>query len=102
MNSVAGGDWLAVGDAAATMDPLSSQGILRALRGGIFASYAIEERIRGDAGALGRYAAFVASEHEADRAAAALHYSRESRWAEAPFWSRRRGLTRVTARAAAS
>jgi hypothetical protein len=82
------------------VDPLSSQGIVRALRGGSFASYAIEERMRGDAGALARYAAFVASEHAGDRAAAALHYGREGRWARAPFWSRRRGPAMVVAPAA--
>jgi flavin-dependent dehydrogenase len=38
---VAGDDWLTVGDAAAGFDPLSSQGIAKALRSGIFASYAI-------------------------------------------------------------
>jgi hypothetical protein len=67
---------------------------------GIFARYAIEDRMRGDAGALARYAAFVASEHAGDRAAAALHYGREGCWARAPFWSRGRGPATVVAPAA--
>ena len=64
------------------------------------ASYAIEERMRGDAGALQRYAAFIASEHAGDRAAAAHHYGREGRWARAPFWRRRRDRATVGAPAA--
>ena len=82
-------DWLAVGDAAATVDPLSSQGILKALRGGIFASYAIGDRLRGDTGALARYARWVAAEHDGDGVARATVYGRERRWADAPFWRRR-------------
>ena len=37
----AGDGWLAVGDAAGTFDPLSSQGVMKALRSGINASRAI-------------------------------------------------------------
>lgn len=90
LDRIAGRGWLAVGDAAATVDPLSSQGILKALRGGIFASYAIGDALGGDAHALGRYTAFVAAEHDDNLAARAHHYGAERRWADAPFWFRRR------------
>ncbi len=90
LDSVTGPGWLAAGDAAATVDPLSSQGILKALRGGIFASYAIGDLLAGDAGALERYAAFVTTEYDDDLAARAEHYGAERRWEDARFWSRRR------------
>jgi flavin-dependent dehydrogenase len=41
LEPVVGEGWLAVGDCASRFDPLSSQGIVKALRSGIFASYAI-------------------------------------------------------------
>lgn len=39
----AGQQWLAVGDAAASYDPLSAQGIIKAISNGIFAGRAIIE-----------------------------------------------------------
>jgi flavin-dependent dehydrogenase len=92
LDKVAGPDWLAAGDAAATVDPLSSQGILKALRCGIFASYAISDRLQGDGAAFVRYAAFVAGDYADNLAARALHYAGEDRWPQAPFWRRRRGV----------
>jgi flavin-dependent dehydrogenase len=44
---VAGDSWLAVGDAASTFDPLSSQGIVKVLRSGVCASYAIADPLTG-------------------------------------------------------
>ena len=41
---------LCVGDAASSFDPVSGQGILKALRSGVFASYAVADWLRqGDA-----------------------------------------------------
>ena len=61
LEPAAGPDWLAVGDSASRFDPLSSQGILKALRSGIFASYAIGDLLvrQNDAG-LERYRRYVA------------------------------------------
>jgi hypothetical protein len=75
-----------------TVDPLSSQGILKALRGGVFAAYASSDRLAGDRQAFARYAHFVAAEHDRERAARAAVYARERRWAAAPFWRRRHAL----------
>jgi flavin-dependent dehydrogenase len=92
LDAAAGDGWLAAGDAAATVDPLSSQGILKALRGGVFAAYAISDHLAGDRRAFARYARFVAAEHDDERAARAAVYARERRWAAAPFWRRRHAL----------
>ena len=48
LDQVTGDNWLAIGDAAATFDPLSSQGVVKALRTGILASYAIGDWFKGD------------------------------------------------------
>lgn len=85
-----GNGWLAVGDAAATFDPLSSQGVMKALRGGIFASYAIGDTlVKGDGSAIERYGMFLAAEHAAYETMRRRYYSEERRWPDAPFWRRR-------------
>ena len=55
--------WLAVGDAASRFDPLSSLGIAKALRSGIFASYASGDWLtRADAAGLRRYRLYIRKE----------------------------------------
>lgn len=95
LDVVAGEDWLAAGDAAWRCDPLSSAGITKALRSGIFASYAIG----GPAGAIGdpiglrRYAQLVHAEFGAYLATRAKLYGEEGRWQGNEFWAGRRRVT---------
>lgn len=85
-----GDGWIAAGDAAQSWDPLSSQGILKALRSGVFAAYAAADLLaRGDAGGMERYRRFQGSEWEGYLAARARHYAAERRWPESEFWRRR-------------
>jgi flavin-dependent dehydrogenase len=81
--------WLAIGDAAACYDPLSSQGIFKALTDAGEAAAHI-------AAALGQ--APAPSEGRAERLRArfddylrnrAYLYAREQRWPDAPFWAGR-------------
>lgn len=90
-----GPGWVAVGDAAAAFDPLSSQGVISALATGARAAAVVREVLAaghdhpvGEAGEA--YAADVAASvarHRRDRAAV---YAQEGRWPSAPFWARRR------------
>lgn len=83
-------DWLAVGDAASTYDPLSSQGIVKSLRSGVFASYAVADRLdKSDASGLARYETLVRREFAAYRRAHAQHCAAERRWPDSDFWRRR-------------
>ena len=90
LERVTGDGWLATGDAAAAQDPLSSQGILNALRWGILASHAIRDHLHGVAAALPVYERLVDSEYDDYLAARAEYYAQEHRWQKAPFWARRR------------
>ncbi len=81
--------WLAVGDAAAAFDPLSSQGIVRALRLGKIASFTVYDFLRGRAGALEKYRHYIAAEYEHYGESKARFYRLEARWPAAPFWARR-------------
>jgi flavin-dependent dehydrogenase len=89
LDRVIGPGWLAVGDAACAFDPLSSQGILHAMRLGIAAGHAIAEYRAGDQAALTMYAEEV--RHSFDRCLLVRkrYYGQERRWPASVFWSRR-------------
>lgn len=90
LERVTGDGWLAVGDAATTFDPLSSQGILKSLRSGVLASYAVADCFKGIESGLVKYEAVAAREFKDYMDARADFYARERRWNDAPFWLRRR------------
>lgn len=91
LDRVAGPGWAAAGDAAVSFDPLSSQGITQALRGGAFAGYAVADMLAGDtARAVQRLEAHRTATWAAYAAAHAEVYGREGRWPESPFWLGRR------------
>jgi flavin-dependent dehydrogenase len=82
--------WLAVGDAASRFDPLSSQGIIKGLRSGIFASYAIGDWLTaGDESGLQRYRRYVADEFRSYSEVRTKYYCQEQRWPASEFWRRR-------------
>lgn len=90
LDSAAGEGWLAVGDAASSFDPLSSQGILKALRSGIYAAYAAGDLLaKGDDAGVRRYGVFMRREFESYLATRARYYADERRWPERAFWRRR-------------
>ena len=85
----AGNGWLAVGDAATTFDPLSSAGIMKGLRSGVLASYAIGDFFKGNTSGLEKYEALLRREFETYLATRADYYGREKRWTNSVFWQRR-------------
>jgi flavin-dependent dehydrogenase len=85
LDRVAGAGWLATGDAVASFDPLSSQGIVTAVVLGRGAGEAATAP--GDAYAYAAAVERVFAGHLADRLA---YYSLEDRFPSSPFWSRRR------------
>lgn len=85
-----GPGWLAVGDAALSLDPLSSQGIFHALYTGLRAGEAIADALDGHDAALAAYdhrLFEIRAAYLHNRAAA---YAAEPQWADQPFWCRRR------------
>ena len=97
LEPVMGDDWLAVGDAASRFDPLSSQGIVKALRSGIFASYAIGDWLeRGNDTGLKRYSRYVSEEFKSYTEVRKKYYREEQRWPASEFWRRRQGLVSET------
>jgi flavin-dependent dehydrogenase len=85
----AGDDWIAVGDAAAAFDPLSSQGVSWALESGVEAARAINACLHGDRHAIDEYARWVAAEFATYIRIRSEYYLRERRWPRSSFWARR-------------
>jgi flavin-dependent dehydrogenase len=88
-----GPGWVAAGDAALSFDPLSSQGILNAIRSGKMASFAAFDWLLGREDSVARYDAAVKAEYEGYQQAKARFYAMERRWPNAPFWARRGNYT---------
>ncbi|HTZ45017.1 MAG TPA: tryptophan 7-halogenase [Jatrophihabitans sp.] len=89
LDPVAGPGWLAVGDAAASHDPLSARGIYQALHTGTLAA---TELCAGEASperVCTGYAETVLAEFEEYLANQRYLYAAEQRYADRPFWARR-------------
>jgi len=93
LNQTTGKNWLAVGDAAMAFDPLSSQGVYKALETGLQVSEAIRDRLSGDAEALLKYAAQLKEHFGRYLVIRAYYYSQERRWPDSLFWKRRHAST---------
>jgi flavin-dependent dehydrogenase len=93
LDRACGPGWLAAGDAASAYDPISSQGIYKALLDGLQAADAIVAWLGGDPGGLDAYHASVAARFADYLENRNYFYELEQRWPSAPFWSRRRAKT---------
>ena len=95
LETVAGPDWLAVGDAAVAFDPLASYGIAAALGEGFYAAAAVADHLGGRRDSLLDHARLI------DRTLAQYlvlchdRYGLEQRWPDAEFWRRRHHPGRV-------
>lgn len=86
----AGQRWLAAGDAASSYDPLSAQGIYKALANGLGAADTVHAELAGDADKIERYADGIRKAFGAYVTQRDAFYEREQRWPESDFWRRRR------------
>lgn len=94
--------WLAAGDAAIAVDPLSGSGVLRALLTGEAAGMAIAHRLLGRTTPAEAYEQWLDRRFEEEWAARTAFYEMERRWRDYPFWHRRSlPTTRAAGRAAA-
>ena len=84
-----GRSWVAVGDAASSWDPLSSAGIMKALRTGKLGAFVLLDAIRGIEGASARYRRLIEAEYAHYRRDRRDVYRMERRWSGSAFWQRR-------------
>jgi flavin-dependent dehydrogenase len=89
-----GKNWLAVGDAAVAFDPLSGQGIYRALESGVCAARTIQRLLLSDSTALQSYANETIESFDRYLNIRDRFYDHEKRWQRTPFWDRRSSAVR--------
>jgi flavin-dependent dehydrogenase len=85
LDIAAGPGWLAVGDAAMTFDPMSGDGVCRALRSGLDGA-ALALRMRAGQGHPAAWTAAVADRFAAYARHRGGFYALERRWPDHPFW----------------
>lgn len=87
LKKIRGDDWIAIGDAARTVDPLSSQGIFNAASDGLNAAEALlESRSTGTSDAIETFAESVLREYDSFLDTKEKIYSIERRWRDSSFW----------------
>ena len=86
--SSCGRAWLAIGDAAQSWDPLSGQGITKALSSAVAAVEVLDSR-RSTESSMDHYADRLRADFRDYMRERSTQYGREARWAESPFWRRR-------------
>lgn len=89
LDRIDGDGWLALGDAAAAYDPLSSHGIGSAMGSGYYAGHAITDLLDGVTDARLAYLEVLQNAYGACLDLQRRHYAQERRWPDAPFWQRR-------------
>lgn len=88
----AGAGWLLAGDAASVIDPLTSQGVYKALQSGIVGAAVVQTVLRRprDAALAVQYYQDSQARFSANYSAIALSFYRRSPHQDAPFWRARR------------
>jgi flavin-dependent dehydrogenase len=81
--------WLTVGDAALSVDPVSSQGLFNALYTGLVAAESIDRCLRGEIQDFVEYQEHIHSLATTYRKNLWYCYSTEQRWKDEAFWKNR-------------
>jgi 2-polyprenyl-6-methoxyphenol hydroxylase-like FAD-dependent oxidoreductase len=92
-----GDDWLAIGDAASSYDPITSQGLLKSMSDGIVAAQCVAGYLRErDIGLLKEFQSMVRERHRCYRQVRDYFYLQETRFTDQTFWKKMHGLREST------
>ncbi|ALP68647.1 hypothetical protein AN416_38800 (plasmid) [Paraburkholderia caribensis] len=97
LDQVTGDAWVAVGDAALSLDPLSSSGVTFAMLSGSHGGMAIASRVANNAYDLSTYARILEDAAEHHGKLREQFYHIERRWPGADFWNLRQDFAGCTA-----
>jgi len=89
LDEVCGQGWLAVGDAALSFDPLSSQGLFNALSTGLRGAQATHAALEGDSKKPRQYGEQLREVRRIYQERVLSFYRGEQRWPEQAFWKER-------------
>jgi flavin-dependent dehydrogenase len=90
LRPVCGMNWLAVGDAAVSRDPLSGSGIEKALQCAHWAAQATAAYLEGVSSPFTEYVASVEQDFATYLSNYRYYYGQVNRWPRSRFWKRRR------------
>lgn len=97
LQQVGGQGWVAVGDAAASHDPLSSTGIPHAIGSGVHGALAAANALFSNGQMQESYQQSIHADFLQYLRTHWHYYQREARWSESPFWKRRCTPIRIDA-----
>ncbi|AEV33094.1 flavin-dependent dehydrogenase [Owenweeksia hongkongensis DSM 17368] len=95
LDKVVGENWLAIGDAASAYDPITSQGIIKAITQGMRAAEIIGHCKIGAIEALPYFQKEVMLQYDQYKEARQHFYCLEQRWLQSQFWREMHGLSRT-------
>ncbi len=96
LREVGGKDWVAVGDAVASYDPISSSGIPRALSSGIHGAFIAVDSLYSNGELLKTYSQAIEQDFRQYLQTQWQYYQRETRWPDSVFWARRRAVIAIS------
>lgn len=85
LDQLGGFNWLAIGDAASTYDPITSQGITKAIANGLSAADVITGQTD-----LHQFAQTINAMYRHYLTMRCRYYDLEQRWCDSPFWKKHR------------
>lgn len=86
---VAGPNWIVVGDAACAVDPLSGQGIYRAIETGLRSAAAVARALEEDTSGMVEYESWIVESFHSYLAVRLQFYRSVERWPGSRFWQKR-------------
>lgn len=96
LEQAGGKDWVAVGDAVASYDPISSSGMPRALASGVHGAFIAVDSLFSSGELLKTYAGAINQDFKQYLQTQWQYYQRETRWPLATFWARRRAVIAIS------
>ena len=92
LERVIGQNWLAVGDASVTYDPISSEGILSAINNGIIVADIIAKHLNKKNGGFEDYNKKITTDFCSYLIKRNYYYNLEKRWTNSTFWKQNQEL----------
>lgn len=90
LNQLSGENWLAIGDAASAYDPITAQGIMKAIQQAMFAAEQITKKRNGEISDFSIFNQYVQQQFGNYLNMRTRFYLKETRWVDQPFWKKLR------------
>lgn len=92
LSQIEGANWMAIGDAASSYDPIAAQGIHKALTDGIRCQDKVASFFQGSDYDSNAFSNFVHQRYAVYQQNRAYSYLQEQRWADTSFWRKRHSV----------